>query len=77
MCCRGLAETEAHVLQSLWLQCEMILARFSGRCMKPEAFLCFEQGYGRLGAAFHGLGMLDKAKDAYQKGLAVEPGVHL
>ncbi len=32
------------------------------------------QGYGRQGAAYHGMGMLEKAKEAYLAGLKVEPG---
>ena len=33
------------------------------------------QGYGRKGAALHGLGRLDAAIAAYEKGLDVEPGL--
>ena len=31
------------------------------------------QGYGRLGAAFHGLGMFEEAAEAYETGLKIEP----
>jgi stress-induced-phosphoprotein 1 len=33
-----------------------------------------EQGYGRQGAAYHGLGDLKAAEASYRKGLEVEPG---
>eukprot|EP00285_Hemiselmis_virescens_P013539 CAMPEP_0173391192 /NCGR_PEP_ID=MMETSP1356-20130122/17702_1 /TAXON_ID=77927 ORGANISM="Hemiselmis virescens, Strain PCC157" /NCGR_SAMPLE_ID=MMETSP1356 /ASSEMBLY_ACC=CAM_ASM_000847 /LENGTH=574 /DNA_ID=CAMNT_0014348765 /DNA_START=109 /DNA_END=1833 /DNA_ORIENTATION=- len=39
--------------------------------LKPD----WGKGYGREGAAFHGMGMLDKAKESYKKGLKVEPGL--
>ncbi len=35
--------------------------------------MCF-QGYGRQGAAYHGLGDLKAADASYRKGLEVEPG---
>ena len=33
------------------------------------------KGYGRKGAALHGLGRFDQAIAAYEKGLDVEPGL--
>ena len=36
--------------------------------------LIFFQGYGRQGAAYHGLGDLKAAEASYRKGLEIEPG---
>jgi tetratricopeptide (TPR) repeat protein len=47
----------------------------------PQATKCIEmkgdwgKGYGRKGAALHGLGRFDQAIAAYEKGLDVEPGL--
>jgi len=39
--------------------------------IKPD----WGKGYGRQGAAYHGLGILEKAKDAYTAGMKVEPSL--
>ena len=39
--------------------------------MKPD----WGKGYGRKGAALHGLAKYDQAIAAYEKGLDVEPGL--
>lgn len=41
--------------------------------IKPD----WGKGYGRQGAAYHGLGVLEKAKEAYTAGIKVEPGEFL
>ena len=41
--------------------------------VKPD----WGKGYGREGAAYHGLGDLDRAVKSYKKGLEVEPGWYL
>ena len=49
--------------------------------MRVQAATCIEakpdwgKGYGRKGAALHGLGRFDQAIAAYEKGLDVEPGL--
>ncbi len=54
------------------------------RCKSAEFAICHQfsldnimlhvQGYGRQGAAYHGLGDLKAAEISYRKGLEVEPG---
>ena len=48
------------------------------RCPQPVHTFTYDlQGYGRQGAAYHGLGDLKAAEAAYRKGLEVEPGYFL
>jgi len=68
-----------HVLYSNRSACYCGLKRY--RDALDDASKCIDmkndwgKGYGRKGAALHGMGRLDEAVAAYEKGLQVEPGL--
>jgi len=70
---------DAHVIYSNRSACYCGLRQYDDAL--ADASKCIEskpdwgKGYGRKGAALHGLGRFDQAIAAYEKGLDVEPGL--
>jgi tetratricopeptide (TPR) repeat protein len=76
---RAIEMSPTHVLFSNRSACYCGLRKYddaladSSKCIEMKGD--WGKGYGRKGAALHGLGRFDEAIAAYEKGLDVEPGL--